>query len=476
MQLALVGGIAAFAAVIARGAPAWQRLYCLGLGALFLFFAVDEYYALHERLPNWTGSYAALGAVTLVCTAALAWRASPMLRRCLACLLLGLAVAAGGATVFNMPTKSCAVIAPLSLRYCLDYLFLGETFELLGAWLAIVAALGILFALTPAASRRWQGFIYVLPLLWAGLILQQPLRYNLELRFFAQPADITFAADTQIDGYRLERRGRALSLHLYANSAQRSYPGLGYSLQVLDLAQQLPIAALDVHAGHQLRLKLHADYPHRYRQTLRLELPPETPANHGLQLTLTLWREVDGAYPPQPILRSDKPLLSETQVLLGEFVLPAKSAAAPAPEPLARFDNGFMLQMPPLPASAQAGRDLALEFSWGSAAAGEEDHAQFLHFGHEASGAWWVFDAPPLGARLPTRLWYSGLSESETWQVPLPAELAPGRYQVFTGLYRMRDKERVPAADAQGQPFLDARVPLGSLLIHEKAQHNSENP
>ena len=78
---------------------------------------------------------------------------------------------------------------------------------------------------------------------------------------------------------------------------------------------------------------------------------------------------------------------------------------------------------------------------------------QFLHFGHEESGTWWVYDQQPLGPRLPTRLWYSGLADSEIWQVPLPADLAPGRYTVFTGLYRTRDQERVPASDAAGNPL-----------------------
>ena len=95
----------------------------------------------------------------------------------------------------------------------------------------------------------------------------------------------------------------------------------------------------------------------------------------------------------------------------------------------------------------------------------QKDYTQFLHFRHEVSGTWWVYDQQPLGPRLPTRLWYNGLIDSETWQVPLPADLAPGQYNVFTGLYRQSDLERVPASDADGMPFLDGRVPLGSLIV-----------
>ena len=90
---------------------------------------------------------------------------------------------------------------------------------------------------------------------------------------------------------------------------------------------------------------------------------------------------------------------------------------------------------------------------------------QFLHLGHEETGDWWVYDQQPLGDRLPTRLWYSGLADSEVWQAPLPADLAPGRYEVFTGLYRTRDQERIPASDADGERWLDGRVPLGMIVI-----------
>ena len=90
---------------------------------------------------------------------------------------------------------------------------------------------------------------------------------------------------------------------------------------------------------------------------------------------------------------------------------------------------------------------------------------QFLHFVNEENGTLWNHDQQPLGSRLPTRLWYRGLADTETWQVPVPADLEPGKYRVFTGLYRAGDQQRVPAVDADGTPFVDARVPLGVLTI-----------
>ena len=166
----------------------------------------------------------------------------------------------------------------------------------------------------------------------------------------------------------------------------------------------------------------------------------------------------------QKVLASDLNLLSETQVVLGELVLPADS---PTPEsvPLAQFDTGFTLDAVDMPEIARAGETLTIPFAWRSEEQGREDYIQFLHLGHQESGVWFVYDQQPLGPRLPTRLWYQGLADSEVWQVPFPADLAPGRYTVFSGLYRTRDSERVPASGADGTPWLDARVPLGSIMV-----------
>lgn len=106
-----------------------------------------------------------------------------------------------------------------------------------------------------------------------------------------------------------------------------------------------------------------------------------------------------------------------------------------------------------------------INFTWRSDKPDREDLAQFWHLCRANNDDWRVCDQQPLGARLPTRLWYSGMADSETWATPLPADLELGTYSVFTGLYRQRDQERLPVANADGTPFTDAIVPLGSLTI-----------
>ena len=81
-------------------------------------------------------------------------------------------------------------------------------------------------------------------------------------------------------------------------------------------------------------------------------------------------------------------------------------------------------------------------------------------------GTWWVYDQNPLGARLPTRLWYDGLADSETWQAPLTGRPRARTLPCISpGLYRTRDLDRIPARDGDGDLFRDARVPLGTLTI-----------
>ena len=197
---------------------------------------------------------------------------------------------------------------------------------------------------------------------------------------------------------------------------------------------------------------------------MEVAFPAQAPVNRAFWIVLSLLREADAGDLGQRILSSDRQLLDDTQVALGELVLPAVTAASSA-APLAEFDNRFTLDAVDMPAHAKPGETLSITFTWRSNGDAKEDFAQLLHFVHEESGEHWVYDQQPLGLRLPSRLWFSGLVDSEVWRVPLPADLAPGRYSVFTGLYNTYDRERMTASDADGTPFVDARVPLGILTI-----------
>ncbi|MCY4072923.1 MAG: hypothetical protein OXG60_16645 [Chloroflexi bacterium] len=465
-QLALVAGVALLTGWLAKARSAPQRLYLGGIGLLFLFLAWDEYVSFHEGIANWEGYYAALGALVALATAILAFRSPRRARIWHLCLLTGLGASAIGGILLNGRGPLCDRLGLLPLYGCLWPHNYEESLEFLGIWLVLLGVLGHFSLAVPTPKPRLRRALYALPALWIFLLVHNTFIPHLELRLLAEPASIQFEAGVRLHGYRIDNKEGAYVLRLYPSAKRRDYIGKGFSVHLVDQVSGDSVASRDRHVSRQVGLLSAPGYSHVYRQWMEVEIPPGTAPNRALSVVLTLWQDINSEFLRQKVLSSDLNLLNETQLLLGELVLPANSPA-PSTPPLAQFENGFSLGAVDLPNVARPGENLVIPFAWQSSENGREDHVQYLHLGRVESDAWFVYDQEPLGPRLPTRLWYSGLADSETWQVPLPADLAPGHYQVFTGLYRTRDQERVPATDADGRPFTDARVLLGTLVIEQ---------
>ena len=468
-QLALVS-IAAFAtAWVARGWQARHRLYMAALGLVFLFFAWDEFFLVHEQIANWEILYAVLGAVVVAATALVAASSPRRSRIWYICLLIGLAISATGAIVlehFRIPAI-CDRLGFLPEAGRCQLYIVEESLEFLGIWLTLIAVLGLFSSARPRPRPLVLSLLFFLPLLWILVLSPSVLVTFLDFRFLHQRAAIKYEPGAELQAYRVDREEGTFALQFFASTVNwHDYSDLGYSLHLVDQATGESFAGADESASRQERWRMHSRsyYFYMFKQRISVQLSPPFPTNRALWLVLTLWRKEGNAFVHQKIISSDYPLLDETQVILGEFVMQAQSVASSS-IPIANFENGFTLDAANVPESAQAGETLAIPFAWRTDKDGREDFVQFLHLGHEASGAWWVHDQQPLGPRLPTRVWYSGLGDSNTWQVPLAADLAAGRYTVFTGLYRAGDQVRLPATDAEGTPFVDARVPLGVLTI-----------
>ena len=468
-QLALVS-IAAFAtAWVARGWQARHRLYMAALGLVFLFFAWDEFFLVHEQIGNWEILYAVLGAVVVAATALVAASSPRRSRIWYICLLIGLAISATGAIVlehFRIPAI-CDRLGFLPEGGRCQLYIVEESLEFLGIWLTLIAVLGLFSSARPRPRPLVRSLLFFLPLLWILVLSPSVLVAFLDFRFLHQRAAIKYEPGAELQAYRVDREEGTFALQFFASTVNwHDYSDLGYSVHLVDQATGESFAGADESASRQERWRItgRSYYFYMFKQRISVQLSPPFPTNRALWLVLTLWRKEGNAFVHQKIISSDYPLLDETQVILGEFVMQAQSVASSS-IPIANFENGFTLDAANLPESAQAGETLAIPFAWRTDKDGREDFVQFLHLGHEASGAWWVHDQQPLGPRLPTRVWYSGLGDSKTWQVPLAADLAAGRYTVFTGLYRAGDQVRLPATDAEGTSFVDARVPLGVLTI-----------
>ncbi len=463
IQLALVGIVALLASWHARSLPPRQRIATVASGPIFLLLALDEYLVFHEYLRNWELYYGALGVGLAAASLYAAAHAPRQSLIWYLCLLAGLAMAALGALTFNS-LWICDEMGWLRFDGCLNASSWEESLEFAGIWLVLAGMLGILCDRAPKPANGVYRWLYAVPVVWVLLLLIISLTPRFELRLAAKPASVAFKTGVQLQGFHINGDPDSVTVRLYASARQADYVGLGYSIHLVDQVSGESIASSDEWADRQHGFWLFGpDYMPTYRQRMHVTIPPQSPPNRALWVVLTLWRKKAGEFARMKIVGSDLQLL-DRQVVLSEMALPS-DAPAPSPSLLAVFDNGFTLEELEWPESAQAGDALPLRFAWGSDADGIEDHIQFLHFVHDESGAWWGYDQQPLGPRLPTRLWYSGLGDSETWLVPLPEDLAPGSYTVYTGLYRHRDNERIPALDAAGKPWSDARVRLGSIFL-----------
>ncbi len=481
LQMALVGLLALAVSRRDSETTAWRRLYFIGLGLVFLFIAMDDYTglfksSLYTPWVKWKQGYRILGAATAALTLAMALRARPGDRIWYVCLLLGLSlIGTAGLEIDNM-SRYCGVLGIFRLDDCLTYQPLEEGMEALGTWLSLLAVLGLFSGSRYQPPFRPRRALVPILVFVAGLLASYALQLPQELRRLAlryelanhsQAASVSFESGLRLLSFRTDRHKGTFAVGLYLSSAPHSFVGgqMGFSLHLVDQVSGESVAGLDARAGDKGGVWLFdTEESAIYRQWLEIEQIPKDQANRALWIVLTVWSERDGEFIRQRVLASDLKQLGEAQVVLGELVREAESPPS-AQVPLARFENGLKLIAAELPERARAGENMPLTLRWRSDGGGHEDFAQFLHFVHQDTGEWWGYDQQPLGPRLPTRLWYSGLADSETWQAPLPDDLPPGRYAVYTGLYRMRDLMRISATDGQGRRFQDSRIELGVILI-----------
>ena len=378
-------------------------------------------------------------------------------------------MSAAGAIVLDEPPFASLCLDERLMRSngCL-LAVVEESFEFLGVWLTLIALLGQYSEAVPRPRSSLRRLLYCLPLLWMYLLHAPDMITLIEYRYFTRPAAIDFEVGVELKAYRIDESDGAFNLRFFSLADDwRAYTGLGYSLHLVDQVSGNSIAGVDAPAYrlHSLQYLAPTSRKRAYKQWMVLHVPDGAPQNRAYWLVLTAVRKSGGAFLRQRIISSDHQLLGDAQVILGEALFPAQKAASARP-PIALFDNGISLSAAEIPQRARPGDTLTLSVAWRSNEDIGEDYVQLLHFGNEVSGEWWAYDRQPLGARLPTRLWFSGLADSANWEVPLPADLAPGRYSAFTGLYRSHDQERVPvSAPADGAAFEHARVPLGILTI-----------
>jgi hypothetical protein len=96
----------------------------------------------------------------------------------------------------------------------------------------------------------------------------------------------------------------------------------------------------------------------------------------------------------------------------------------------------------------------------------QQSYASFLHVLDDKGESVAARDNPETGAGRPTTTWEPGKTITDTTAIPLPAEAAPGRYRLVTGMYRVQSGalESLSARCDRGEAYGDA-VSLGWVEI-----------
>ncbi len=193
----------------------------------------------------------------------------------------------------------------------------------------------------------------------------------------------------------------------------------------------------------------------------------QTLADHNVWLVLERWGLQREYYdlPFQQQLLAQTDYVSQTQ---GIFILRSK----PEPRPLtlnparpaeAVFGDrvrliGYTIE----PEQPEPGQTLRLTLYWRALAPMSHDYTVFVHVRPPGGGNVAQADHRPLGNLYPTTLWPVGETIRERSDLFLPAELSPGAYDLWVGLYLLETGQRLPV---QNDTSGENAVKLGRLTV-----------
>jgi len=120
--------------------------------------------------------------------------------------------------------------------------------------------------------------------------------------------------------------------------------------------------------------------------------------------------------------------------------------------------HGYTLPETPV----SGGERVPLTLIWQAQTRLEADYAIFVQLRDAAHNILAGADHQPYRGLLPTSMWPEGSVIQEVAWLHLPADLPPGSYPIYVGLYRPDNLERLPlAADTSGEHALI----LGPLIV-----------
>ena len=97
------------------------------------------------------------------------------------------------------------------------------------------------------------------------------------------------------------------------------------------------------------------------------------------------------------------------------------------------------------PAQAEPGQTVRLDVRWYvPRGQPQQDYTTLVHLGQPDRPPLSTGDSPPLGGDYPTRVWRNGEVIDDDYRLVVPADLSPGRYPVWIGMYDPTTGARQP--------------------------------
>ena len=120
-----------------------------------------------------------------------------------------------------------------------------------------------------------------------------------------------------------------------------------------------------------------------------------------------------------------------------------------------------------MPEQAKPGSTIPVETDWVASQKLPGDYHLFIHVLSQDGKLVAQYDAIPGGGKFPTTRWAADQQWDEIASVALPADLAPGMYDVYAGWYAYPSLARL-AVRGEGKHASDGRVFLKSITVKQE--------
>lgn len=112
----------------------------------------------------------------------------------------------------------------------------------------------------------------------------------------------------------------------------------------------------------------------------------------------------------------------------------------------------------------EQGETLSLRLYWQALSKMDRDYTVFVHLTDKEGQILAQWDSQPCGGAYPTSLWDRGEVVKDEHELPLPADMPAGEYQIAVGMYLLETMQRLPVFDGDGGRLPNDQATLDVII------------